>query len=150
MIKNLIPYIAVLASAFAVGCATDRSVDDAFKHENNAVPDAEQVSQISYSSSFGLQFEYNVSQVAEIRLNVVAGIYAGTVSAVKHQNGNFVYKGEYSLASNPQFAKKALEDADVNKDKFVSDQESLDLLLKVLEAYAVPVSSSSINSSAPE
>ena len=134
--KLIAAFIALASAASSGGCATCPTETTQPEPHNYSI-----VEQVPVGSSIGSQFGYKVPADAEMNMQVVAGLYAGTITAVKTGEGKFAYKGDYSIASLSNHIEKALKDADVNKDRTVTRTESYDLLLKVVETYAAAASS---------
>lgn len=68
-------------------------------------------------------------------LRLVAGVYAGTITVKKDEKG-YSGSGVYNQFMYPEKFIKTFEKADKNRDKFITEDEAINLKRKVFEKYA--------------
>ncbi|MFH0949294.1 MAG: hypothetical protein V1802_02295 [Candidatus Aenigmatarchaeota archaeon] len=78
---------------------------------------------------------YKALHYADVYLNVIAGIYAGT-SEVRRTDDGFLVIGDYKQSEHPEAMKKALEDADTDKNKEITSEEASKLAQILFEKIA--------------
>ena len=76
--------------------------------------------------------EYYFSKISLSEMIIIAGIYAGTVKPSKTKNG-VKYSGPISIDEEQESFAKACEDADMNKDRIITDKEARELKKRITE-----------------
>ena len=130
IMKKIAPYVLALgvgASALT-GCATTQyaTIDEAMKVLGVRSP-----SMIEMNLPDG----YKTSRFEDANLRTLAGIYAGTVE-VKRTENRYTANGSYSQIQHPDAMRRVLREADTNKDKIITRQESRDLAMRLFEEIA--------------
>ena len=131
--KKIVPYlIALVAGASSLTSCATVSVGDVVKSSRDPVGYAMKVLEIDDPRMLNsnLPDGYFSSRLDGMRLQRLAGIYAGTVQAISTKNG-YLFDGYYSQFKNPEAMQKVLKDADMNRDHVVTSREVQDLTRKV-------------------
>jgi hypothetical protein len=84
---------------------------------------------------------YITSKPIRSYLNVLAGIYSGTVQVTRTENG-YSANGQYCEMQNPDALSRVLNEADTNHDKIITVQEITNLKNKIFEENAEYLTSS--------
>ncbi len=78
---------------------------------------------------------YTTSRIGYADLQVVAGLYSGTMKVSRKDEGGFDIVGVYSEAYADAILMACI-DADHDRDRLISDSEAFNLSIEVQERYA--------------
>ncbi len=148
---TIMPYAVAGAIAFGsanfTGCASgNQSAGQNYPSYKKAmkVLGAKDFSELEYMRTGG----YITSRQLDVSLRAIAGVYAGTISVNRNEETSYDGKGKkttviktkaegsYSEALYPEAMKRVLREADTNRDKIITEKETMDLQSQVFEKYA--------------
>ncbi len=66
-------------------------------------------------------------------LRLLAGLYNGTIEAIKDGEGRIYFEGNYSQFEDPESLVRVLQEADVNCDKIIIREEEMDQLRRQIK-----------------
>lgn len=69
-------------------------------------------------------YRYIWDRHADVDLRLIAGIYAGTVAVGMLNDGRRGLEGHFSEVQHPELMERALREADIDNDRFVSRHET--------------------------
>ena len=132
--KKIIPYIIALGigASSLTSCATSSPLMSCLPEDN--IDRAMRVLDIDNEKMLyrTLPDNYIASRMDKDKLNILAGIYTGTIKAIPTEGG-YLFDGFYSEIRNPDSMRRVLKDADKNRDKIITSEEVSSLVKKVLE-----------------
>jgi hypothetical protein len=137
MLKYGLVSALVGASLFS-GCATmtGNGLPDEYKEpeKREYAPMSEAMEVLGEKSPMTIEDHngYKFSAFDKANLQVAAGIYAGTVEAIKTDKG-YLFRGTYSQFSHPEAMDRVMKEADVDGDRIISRKEARDITSKFLK-----------------
>lgn len=102
-----------------IGCATGDNINE----------------KSNFDKPVSLCSTYITSRIGYADLQVVAGLYSGTIKVSRRGEGMFDLEGSYS-DNYLDAMLMACIDADLDRDRFISDSEAFNLSVAVQERYA--------------